>query len=94
MRFFFLFLNASRYRDTQKETVFKCGSRRRVPRLRHNLKTVRLRSTVVRDASWPKGDCAVASNASVVRHIVFRPLLAFGDSRLRSKLSDLRSNKL
>ena len=37
------------------------------------------------NASWPKGDCAVASNASVVRHIVFRPLLAFGDSRLRSK---------
>ena len=36
------------------------------------------------ERSRPKGDCGVASNASVVSHIAFRPLLACRDSDLRS----------
>ena len=39
------------------------------------------------DASWPKDDCGVGSAATVVSHIVFRPLFAY-------RVSDLRSKKL
>ena len=58
------------------------------------LKNALLRSNGTRNANWPKGDCAVASNASVVRHIVFRPLFACAVRHLRSKIDTVGLHEL